>query len=229
MDILGGQGLLYIHTILYRHHGDPHWWPGETPFEIAIGAVLTQNTSWSNVERAILRMKERGMMDPGSILNHEDELPEVIRPAGYYNQKSGYLIGLCRHLMEVYSGDMNRLNGKETGKLRRELLDLKGIGRETADSILCYSLNHPVFVVDAYTRRIFERIDPDEYGGITGGSADDYDVIRDHVEGALKGDHVLLNRFHALIVYLGKDICRPKPLCVSCPLNNICRRGLESG
>ncbi|MGA1820971.1 MAG: endonuclease III domain-containing protein [Thermoplasmatota archaeon] len=222
MRVLDGSGILYIHTLLYRHFGDPGWWPGDTPFEVAVGAVLTQNTSWVNVERAIGRMKDMGILDPLSVLEHREDIPYLIRSAGYYNQKSGYLIGLCEYLVEGYGGDISRMSEKGTERLRWDLLDLKGIGRETADSILCYSLNRPVFVVDSYTKRVFERLDRDEYAEISEGPGAEYDRIKDHVEISLKGDNLLYNRLHALIVYLGKGICRPKPLCGSCPLNTSC-------
>ena len=228
MRVLDGRGILYIHTLLYRHFGDPNWWPGDTPFEVSVGALLTQNTSWMNVERAIGRMKDKGILDPESILEHRKEIPDLIRSAGYYNQKSGYLIGFCEYLVDGYRGDVTGMSSMGTEHLRKELLDLKGIGMETADSILCYSLGRPVFVVDAYTKRVFGRLDQDDYSELTKGSGAEYDMIKDHVEISLRGDNQFYNRLHALIVYLGKEVCRPKPLCGSCPLRRICGSTRES-
>lgn len=213
-----------VHDRLLAAFGPQHWWPGETPFEVMVGAVLTQNTAWTNVERAIANLKAAQALSVAAILDMEDtDLADLIRPAGYFNVKTRRLKALCAFLHAADVADEPRELAHQGGleELRPRLLAVHGVGEETADSILLYALDLPSFVVDAYTRRIFNRL-----GFIAGDEA--YGRIRAAFMAALPTDLGLYNEYHALIVALGKDVCRPKPRCALCPLLGVCpRRGLE--
>jgi len=206
------QRLEGMFTELLNHFGPQHWWPGETELEVIVGAVLTQNTNWKNVEKAILNLKERGLLSPKRLnALSVSELAQLIRPAGYYNIKAKRLKNLIDFLRECYELDLARLLNEETDILRQELLSVNGIGPETADSILLYAAERPVFVVDAYTHRILRR------HGMTDEQTDYHELqslFMDH----LPEDLSLFNEFHALIVKTGKEYCRRKPLCHLCPL-----------
>ncbi|MGA1792992.1 MAG: endonuclease III domain-containing protein [Thermoplasmatota archaeon] len=220
---------MLVHTRLYLHFGEPNWWPGETPFEVAVGAVLTQNTAWGNVEKAIDNLKSKDMLDPRSIHKApDDRLAELIYPAGYRNQKARYLKVLSEFIVSDLSGDIATLSEWETERARRTLLSLKGIGEETADSILCYAASKPVFVVDAYARRILSRMDPALLHDGTNGVLRRYSALRSLVMERLRGDHLLYNRFHALLVILAKEHCRSDPICENCPVRDICITGRTS-
>jgi endonuclease-3 related protein len=203
---------------LLARHGPQRWWPGETPFEVAVGAVLTQNTAWTNVEKAIATLKGAGALDPGSILalSHE-RLAAMLRPAGYFNVKARRLASLVRFLVDEAGGDPTRLATGDLARTRQRLLEVPGVGRETADSILLYAAGRPIFVVDAYTRRVFGRI------GVVDPLAD-YDEIRAAFEGVLPPDAAMFNEYHALIVAHGKGTCRKRPRCGECELVDLCRR-----
>ncbi len=207
-----GQTLTEIYQLLYDALGPQHWWPGETPFEIIIGAILTQNTSWTNVEKAINNLKSADYLGPNELHNIEpSQLAELIRPAGYYNIKTKRLKNFLNWFFESCNGDVKILENIDTEQLRTELLAIKGIGRETADSILLYALGRPVFVVDAYTARIALRhklIEPDA----------DYEQLRELFESNLPSETQLFNEFHALLVRVGKNFCKPKARCSGCPL-----------
>lgn len=204
--------------------GDPGWWPGESRFEISLGAILTQNTSWVNVEAAIINLNDRDLMDPKKILYGDfDEISEAIRPAGYYNQKTRYLKNFSESFIDIWGGDFDRMSRDHVHETRKNLLRMKGIGKETADSILCYALDKPVFVVDAYTFRIFSRLDPGGMENILSGPGPDYDKLSGLVMERCRGDSVLYNRFHALLVLLGKEYCRKSPTCRYCPLVKSCQ------
>jgi endonuclease-3 related protein len=210
--------------LLLAHFGPQHWWPGETPFEVMVGTVLTQNTAWSNVERAIANLKAAGALSAPAILALADaELATLIRPAGYFNVKTRRLKALCAFLDQAGVAAEPRALG-DTGslsELRHRLLEVHGVGEETADSILLYALELPSFVVDAYTRRIFARL------GLIAGD-ESYTRIRQQFMARLPAERALYNEYHALIVALGKDLCRPRPRCDACPLRRRCRRrGLE--
>ncbi|MEK7994292.1 MAG: endonuclease III domain-containing protein, partial [Planctomycetota bacterium] len=187
----------------------------ETPFEIITGAILTQNTSWANVEKAIANLKAAGRLSPEAIHRIEiSGLAELIRPAGYYNIKAKRLKNFLEWLFDSYNGNLANLEPIATGRLREELLAIKGVGRETADSILLYALGRPVFVVDAYTARIAVRhglIDRDA----------DYEQLRELFESNLPQDSSLFNEYHALLVRTGKEFCRPKARCPGCPLEKL--------
>jgi endonuclease-3 related protein len=193
--------------------GPMHWWPARTPFEVIVGAILTQNTSWANVERAIANLRSAQMLTPSAISEARmSRLAVLVRPSGYFRQKAKKLKAFVRFLQREYGGSLKRMFDTPTGILREKLLSVHGIGPETADSILLYAGNHPVFVVDAYTHRIFGR------HGITDGKPQ-YENVRELFETALPRDSQLFNEFHALVVNTGKNWCRKnEPLCAECPL-----------
>jgi endonuclease-3 related protein len=205
--------LRYIYKKLFSHFGPQHWWPGETPFEVAIGAILTQNTNWLNVEKAINNLKKHGLLSPKKLYYlPEKRLANLIRSSGYYNLKARRLREFLKLLFLAYHGSLKEMSHMETRTLRRELLSVKGIGPETADSILLYAFGKPVFVVDAYTKRVFSRHRIIKEGA-------DYADVQDLFMRCLKEDVRLFNEYHALIVKLGKDFClRRKPKCDICPL-----------
>lgn len=198
------------------HYGPTHWWPGDSPFEVAIGAILTQNTAWSNVEKAIWQLKQAHLLMPRRMLDAPTEsLEAAIRSSGYYRQKAERLRIFCEYLREQYRGSMARMAARPLAALREELLELKGIGLETADDILLYACDKPVFVVDAYTKRIFHRC------GLTPETIH-YDTLQQLVHVAMPPDVPVYKEFHGLIVWTGKDFCRKTPRCSGCPL---ARRG----
>lgn len=198
--------------MLYKSFGSQYWWPGDTPFEIAVGAILTQNTNWSNVEKAIANLKKAGVLNAQAMnrLDH-DQLAALIRPAGYFNVKAKRLRSFLDFLHLEYGGRISKMKDSDLSELRDRLLSVNGIGPETADSILLYALQKPVFVVDAYTKRILTR------HNIIGADAD-YHECQQLFHKSFNNHPELFNEYHALIVRLGKDYCRPKPLCSSCPL-----------
>jgi len=203
-----------LYQILWQHYGPQGWWPGETPLEVAVGAILTQNTNWQNVARAIARLKEADVLSAQALMAlPQADLAALIRPAGYYNIKAGRLKNFIAYLMAQYQGSMARLAAAPLDRLRPELLAVKGIGPETADSILLYALHKPVFVVDTYTHRIFSR------HGLTAGPYA-YGELQALCHASLPRDLALFQEFHALLVRTGKDCCRPRPRCASCPLAN---------
>jgi len=205
--------LTVLYTILDNHFGPLNWWPGETPFEIAVGAILTQNTNWRNVERAIQGLKSAGLLQPGPLLETDDHLVAgIIRPSGYYRIKTRRLKAFVSFLSREYGGEMDRMFEDELWDLRAKLLAVKGIGEETADSILLYAGNMPVFVVDAYTRRILSR-----HGIVDGESR--YGEIQKMFMEALPDDPSLFNQYHALLVNTCKQFCKKRPLCDECPLD----------
>ncbi|MBN2075442.1 MAG: endonuclease [Dehalococcoidales bacterium] len=205
-----------IYHRLFDKYRPQHWWPGETPFEVMIGAVLTQSAAWKNVETAISNLKISGLMSPATLREKSpEEVAPLIRSAVYYNVKARKLKALVEYIGNACDDNLDRLFEKDTGQLRDELLAVWGIGEETADSILLYAANKPVFVIDAYTRRIMSRI------GIQPEN-DTYSGWQDMFMNNLPADAVLFNEYHALLVRLGKETCRPKPLCPGCPLSDIC-------
>ena len=203
----------WIYKKLYNRFGPQHWWPAQTPFEVMVGAILTQNTSWNNAELAIANLKKQGLLKPSKLyrLTHK-RLSSLIRPSGYYNIKAKRLKGFLGFLFKSYKADLKEMSAEDTQKLRQKLLSVNGIGRETADSILLYALGKPVFVVDAYTKRILAR-----HGLIA--EASGYEEVQNLFMQELKKDVKLFNEFHALLVKLGKDFClKRKPKCGICPL-----------
>lgn len=209
--------LVAVFDVLLDAHGPQQWWPGETPFEIMVGAVLTQNTAWSNVERAIANLVERDRLDPERILAARmDHLAGWLRPSGYFNIKAKRLKNFCEWYLAA--GGYDVLQAQPTDALRSALLSVNGVGPETADDILLYAFGRPVFVIDAYTRRLFSRL------GLAAGD-ERYDELRLAIEAKLGPDVALFNEYHALIVQHAKDICRPKPRCEVCVLCNRCPAG----
>lgn len=201
-----------VYNALYKSFGPQHWWPGDTPFEVAVGAILTQNTNWGNVEKAIANIKRVGALHPQKLhdMPHE-QLAELIRPAGYFNVKAKRLAAFMSFFVNHYKGSMAYMKTKDTISLRPELLSVKGIGPETADSILLYALEKPVFVIDAYTKRVLSR-----HGIITEDAA--YHETQELFHRNLPEDVRLFNEYHALFVMVGKHYCKPKPRCGDCPL-----------
>jgi endonuclease III related protein len=203
---------LRIYRLLFDAYGPQHWWPAESAFEMMIGAILTQNTAWTNVEKAIANLKAADALDARAVLGMgEERLRELIRPSGYFNQKAARLRCFCAFYLD---------HGGETGlkqlqNPRAKLLALHGIGPETADSMLLYALDMPVFVIDAYTRRIFARL------GLTAADAS-YHELQAFFHAQLPMDPSLFNEFHALIVYHAKEHCLARPLCDDCPLQACC-------
>lgn len=209
-----------IYDALYAAHGPQHWWPGETAFEIMVGAVLTQNTAWINVERAIANLKQADALSPQAIVAaHPKRLAKWLKPSGYFNVKAKRLRAFCRWLID--EGGTAALARLPTDTLRVRLLAVHGVGPETADDILLYAFERPVFVIDAYTRRIFQRL-----GTIRGD--EDYETLRAAFEQALGPDTALYNEYHGLIVRQGKDICRTRPRCAQCAIARSCRAARRS-
>lgn len=204
---------------LLAAYGPQSWWPGETPLEVIVGAVLTQNTSWKNVEKAIANLRDEGVLSLDRLhrLNHA-ELAELIRPAGYYTVKSRRLKNLIDFIFARYDGSLDAMFATSLSTLREELLEVNGIGPETADAILLYAGNLPTFVIDAYTARVLKRhgwIEPEA----------DYHAMQDHFLSTLESDAALFNEYHALLVKVGKEHCKPTPKCQGCPLEEMLPEG----
>ncbi len=202
-----------MYEALLERFGPQNWWPAESRTEMIIGAILTQNTNWKNVERALANLRRQGLLDLAALhATPVDALAQLIRPAGYYNVKARRLRNLVDFICRGYDCDLDAFFALPGHRLREELLSVTGVGRETADSIVLYAAHKPTFVVDAYTARILRRhFLVDETA--------DYDQIKELFESALPADAPLFNEYHALIVMCGKDYCRPRALCEHCPLN----------
>ena len=201
------EQLKEIYDLLFGRFGPQDWWPGDTPFEVIVGAILTQNTNWTNVEKAITNLKNAKALSPDRLhLLDIKKLAELIRPAGYFNIKAKRLKNFLDWFFEEYCGELKNLEKVRTPELREQLLSVRGIGPETADSILLYALSRPVFVVDAYTARICSRHHLIDEGA-------DYHQIQEMFESNLASDIQLFNEYHALLVHLGKDFCKPTPKC----------------
>ena len=205
--------LLKIYNSLYDYFGPLNWWPGATPFEVMVGAILTQNTSWSNVEKAINSLKKENLLEPRKLYRiNQEELAQLIKPSGYYNIKARRLKNFINIFVNDFEGSAEKMFSGDGGELRKKLLNVNGIGPETADSILLYAGRKPFFVVDAYTRRIFSR-----HKLISEDST--YYQIQEFFIKNLDRDVKLFNEFHAQIVMLGKTICTSKnPNCTKCPI-----------
>ena len=204
--------LMDMFDLMLAHFGSQHWWPGETELEIMVGAVLTQNTNWKNVEKAVENLKREGLLSLEGLHSVSPvHLAENIRPAGYFNVKAKRLKNLIRFVMQRSGGDIMTFLGQDTGELREGLMSVNGVGPETADSILLYAAGRPVFVVDAYTHRILNR------HGLADDQTSYYD-LQGLFMNNLPENTELFNEFHALIVRTGKEFCRRRPLCDGCPL-----------
>lgn len=209
------EKLLQIYKKLYSAFGPQSWWPGETPFEVAVGAILTQNTNWGNVEKAIANLKKNNLLNPAGLhkLPH-DRLAILLRPAGYFNIKAKRLKNFIGFLMNEYHGNIVRIKREDLHSARKKLLSVNGIGPETADSIILYALEKPVFVIDAYTKRILSRHNILEIH-------ESYDTFQGLFHSKLKRNVTLFNEYHALFVRLAKEHCRTKPECTGCPLEGM--------
>ncbi len=210
--------LLELYKRLYGAYGSMHWWPGDTPFEVIVGAILTQNTNWRNVEKAIQNLKEKGVLNPKGIHQLErNQLAFLIKPSGYFRIKADRLKAFLNFLFKNYNGNIDNMKKEEMETLRPKLLEVKGIGPETADSILLYGLRKPIFVVDAYTKRILSR------HGIVSEKAS-YEEIQKFCMNHLPHKENLFNEYHALLVHLGKTLCKRVPRCGICPLEGLEQR-----
>ncbi len=208
-----------VYNLLFHYYGPCKWWPADTPFEVCVGAILTQNTNWGNVEKAIANLRREGLLSPEALYGVSVEsLADAVRPSGYYNVKSLRLKGFVEWLFKVHDGSLERMFSGSWDLLRKELLSVKGIGRETADSILLYAGHKPTFVIDAYTVRMFDRL------GLLKGKKD-YEAIRGMFMACLAADASLFNEYHALIVLHCKEFCRKKPFCERCILQDECAYG----
>lgn len=228
-----------IYDILAKFYAPQHWWPvtskgkanpeycdgpknEKQELEVIFGAILTQNTSWKNVEKAIINLNKKNLMDAIKIIEIDNKnLAEMIKSSGYHNQKAKKLKNFCAFLLKNYNGSLKNLFGNELQKLRDELLSVNGIGPETADSIILYAAKKPIFVVDAYTGRIWSRITYDEKNNEKSYEGN-YGKLQKLFMESLEQDTQLFNEYHALLVELGKNICKKKPLCENCPLNEMC-------
>jgi len=211
-----GQVLLNIYRRLLARYGPQHWWPAEEPFEVIVGAILTQSAAWGNVEKAIANLKSAEALSPRALRRLPlSKLATLVHPCGYYNAKALKLKSFAFWLGNHYKDDLDSLFVTETDDLRQQLLSIHGIGQETADSIILYAAAKPIFVIDAYTRRIISRI------GLAP-EKDSYAAYKTFFMENLPPDTELFNEYHALLVCLGKNVCRRHPLCSQCCLNDIC-------
>ncbi len=206
------EKLLEIFNRLYERFGPQHWWPAKTRDEVVIGAILTQNTAWKNVENALDNLKDNGLLELKKLYKMDTEtIKELIKPAGFFNQKAEYLKNISKFFVE--NRGFEELSKLDTKALRQKLLNVKGVGKETADSILLYAFEKPISVVDAYTKRLVKRHKLCE--------CSNYDEIQNLFMENLPLDEELFNEYHALIVKLAKEFCRKKPICNGCPLEGI--------
>ena len=203
-----------VYNKLYSHFGPQHWWPADNSFEVIIGAILTQNTAWANVEKAIFGLKKKKLISPKRLYNADAKtIAELIRPCGYYNLKTARIKSFLDALFEEFKGSLPSMFSLRPTPLRERLLAIKGIGPETADSILLYAAKKPVFVIDAYTRRFLLR-----HKLIKKEAS--YQQMQSLFEENLPKRTNLFNEYHALVVRLAKEFCRGVPLCSICPLKN---------
>lgn len=215
------MNLLKIYETLLGHYGKQHWWPADTPFEVIVGAILTQQASWTNVELAINNLKKSKKLTPKTIHNLSiKDLERLIKPSGFYKIKAKRLKNFTNFLFDKYNGSLKKLFSLSLIELRHELLSVNGIGKETADSIILYAAKKPTFVVDAYTIRIFNRF------GLL--KSNKYEEVKEFFENNLPKDVNLFNEYHALIVELGKNICKIKPKCLKCPINRWCKYAVNT-
>ncbi len=208
--------LMSLYKHLSEHFGNDTWWIAETPFEVMVGALLIQQTTWKNVENSIANLKDAELLSIESLaLADITAIEDCIRPSGFYRQKAGRLKALARYLLEGYSGDLNEFFARDTHIIRKELLSLAGIGQETADSILLYADKKLKFVIDAYTFRTFKHLGLDFEGH--------YKKAQEYFEAQLPKNLEIYRHYHALIVKVGKHYCKVSPLCSECPLKVCCQ------
>ncbi|MGE5404164.1 MAG: endonuclease III domain-containing protein [Candidatus Saccharibacteria bacterium] len=211
------ERLMEIYDLMFTHFGPRHWWPGETPFEVIVGAILTQSVSWANVEKAIKNLKDLDILDPHGILDAPDEVLEnAVRSTRYYKQKAVKLRSFCRVLTDEFDGDLGKMFALNLNQLRDKLLSIKGVGPETADSIILYAAEKPIFVVDAYTRRIFSRL------GFFSENIS-YEDMQAFFMKHLQPDVQFYNEYHAQIDGIGHFFCsNTRAKCSECPLSEKC-------
>jgi endonuclease-3 related protein len=213
------EDLLKVYELLNGYFGDLHWWPADSPFEVMVGAILTQNTTWTNVEKAISALKEKSLLSPAALLQiDESVLAGIIRPSGYYRIKAKRIKSLVQFFIKEYSGNIDTMCDEELVVLREKLLNVRGVGPETADSIMLYACRKPVFISDAYTQRILQRhrMIPEDADGAK---------IRALFMSHLPHNASLFSQFHALLVQTGKIFCRKIPKCDFCPLRSMMTAG----
>ncbi len=207
--------LKHLYKLLFERFGHRNWWPANSPFEVCVGAILTQNTSWKNVEKAINNLKEADYLDVFRLYEISmDDFAAIIRPAGYFNIKSRRLKNFINHLVERHEGSLDKMFEASVEDLRVELLSINGVGRETADSMILYAACKPIFVIDVYTKRVLER------HGLIDSDAD-YDDMQEIFHSCLASDVDLYNDFHAQFVAVGSNYCGRKPNCSGCPLEEL--------
>jgi endonuclease-3 related protein len=213
-----------IYKILKNHFGTVgSWWPKDSPFEVIVGAILTQQSTWTNVEKAIKNLKDKNILDPSSIVNLPmDELKILIKPSGFFNQKADRLKDMSQYIMDKYQGNIELFFNKNNKELRQELLGLKGVGLETADSIILYSAEKNEFVIDTYTKRIYSRL------GLVKDTID-YESLKEYITKDIPKELMIYQEFHGLLVLTGKNLCKKKdPKCMECPLNKKCKLAIEN-
>lgn len=207
--------LLEIYEKLFSHYGPQYWWPAKSDFEMMVGAILTQNTSWSNVKKTLEVLESEKILEASKLHQMSpEELAPFLKSAGYFNLKANRLKALVHFLMEAYEADLEKMKGGSLRFLREQLLSVKGIGPETADSILLYGLGKSIFVIDQYTYRVLSRhfLIPEE---------SDYESMQEMMMQNLPEDLELYKEYHALIVKVGNEFCKPKPRCEQCPLKGL--------
>jgi endonuclease-3 related protein len=219
---VGRPSLVRIYALLRARFGPSGWWPGESAFEVCLGAILTQNTAWTNVERALSAIRSGGLLSHRALHALPDAaIAELIRPSGTFQVKTRRVRAFLDFVESSFGGVVERMRSEPVERLRPALLAIHGIGPETADCIVLYAAGHPSFVVDAYTRRVFGRL-----GWLAGGES--YDEVQRMFHRALPADAALFNDYHAQVVRLAKESCRKRPLCASCPLEAVCPKvGVE--
>ena len=217
-------GVRDIYRRLYAAYGPQGWWPGDGPFDVVVGSILTQAAAWTNVERAIAAMKQAGCWSIQAIhAMPVSDLALIIRPSGYFNAKAQKLKAFARHVVDEYAGDLQSFLSRELGPLREGLLSIYGIGPETADDILVYAAGKPSFVIDAYTRRIVQRL-----GLLPLDAKSSYQAYQDLFHANLDEDVPLFNEYHALLDRHAKDTCAKVPRCAACCLKDICATGIAT-
>ena len=209
--------LFKIYDLLFAKYGPQHWWPADAPFEVITGAILTQSAAWANVEKAIDNLKTADALSPAELRNMPaDDLARLLYSCGYYNAKARKLKAFAKHLHENHEDNLNHLFDQPVDELRKELMSIHGVGNETADSIILYAAEKPVFVIDAYTRRIFSRLGFDQ-------ADSKYEDFQHLFMDALPRDTRVFNEYHALLVRHGKEVCKKTPLCKDCCIGALCR------
>ena len=219
-----GSLVKQVYDLLYERYGPQGWWPAKTKLEVVLGAILVQSTAWGNAAKALGAIREAGVLDVAVLARlSEGEIGELVRSSGFYTVKARRVKAFVEHVMEGHGGDLNVMLDQDAAELRRELLGIHGIGEETADCIVLYAAGKPTFVIDEYTRRIVGRLGVGPGGRGTYG---DYQLV---FEEALESEAGVFGEYHALLIALGKDVCRKSPLCHGCVLKQVCEYGREGG